>query len=122
MALLSYADVPKNQPYNIPLLMPPLPNKTVNEQNVGRNLSYGFAPKCFESNAQNPHIGWSPNVHKGETSIETEPTRAQVEILCQAIRVPDEDMPIYPNMVCFPMYKHFFWARSLHLTAFQINL
>lgn len=70
-------------------------------------LSYGFAPNIVPSHIPNPARGgniigwtvggnndiapsssWNENVHY--------PIRTQIEIPCQAIFVPDEDMPNYP--------------------------
>lgn len=94
-----------------PFKMPPLPGAYENSRNDGVHMSYGFAPNIIPSHIPNeqrqhgdshtdgPPIGWavqgstdssSHSSHAGDS-----PIQKQVEIPCQAIIVPDEDMPIY---------------------------
>lgn len=126
-ATLSYITQPRPQPppqpYTVtpgfpsvptPFGMPPLPNSVRDNNRVdGVSLSYGFAPNvvpCHIPNAQRqdsisrgPTIGWAigdipdgacVSSHAAE-DIPAE--NKQVEVLCRAIKVPDEEMPIYSN-------------------------
>lgn len=85
--------------------MPPLPN-----QPIGACLSYGFAPNAIPAHIPNPSqessidqfidnnaIGWAiQGDNLNSSNFETDSIRTQDEFPCQAILVPDEDMPIYP--------------------------
>lgn len=81
---------------------------------MGSQLSYGFAPNIIPSSVPNAyheqpshlseprfHIGWSiggdnvPSPSSSQDETVTDAIQRQTEIPCQAIRVPDEDMPIY---------------------------
>lgn len=91
--------------------MPPLPGSQ--NTNVGVQMSYGFAANISPAKIPNvrrddtvdmgPSIGWSiggggPAPHRNSTPSSAnihEPIQAQTEVPCQAIFVPDEDMPIY---------------------------
>lgn len=92
--------------------MPPLPGS--NSANMGVQLSYGFAENVSPSKIPNvrredtvdmgPSIGWSfgggggghstPSRNSSDSGVH-DAIQAQTEIPCQAIFVPDEDMPIY---------------------------
>ncbi|XP_031635619.1 calpain-B-like [Contarinia nasturtii] len=101
---------PGFQAFSNPFQMPPLPGST-NHYDSAR-LSYGFAPNitaCHIPNEQKPQaitqpsgpsIGWAlqNDLTDGcthSTPANDSPVEKQVEIPCQAIIVPDEDMPIY---------------------------
>lgn len=111
-----------------PFGMPPLPNSPLNNRVNGVSLSYGFAPNiipCHIPNerkqdshpkgpaigpANGPAIGWSigdktDGACISSHSAEDKPIEnKQVEVLCRAIIVPDEDLPIYsfgfPTVSC----------------------
>lgn len=96
--------------------MPPLPGS--NTANMGLQMSYGFAGNVSPAKIPNvrrddtvdmgPSIGWSigggggggsggfgtPSRNSSDSGVH-DPIQAQTEIPCQAIHVPDEDMPIY---------------------------
>lgn len=101
--------------------MPPLPNAQPNNRVDGVSLSYGFAPNIIpchipnerrqDSQAKGPTaIGWSigdktDGACISSHSAEDKPIKnKQVEVLCRAIVVPDEDLPIYsfgfPTVSC----------------------
>lgn len=102
--------------------MPPLPNSPYSA-NVGVQLSYGFAPSIEPAQIPNvpradsidsgPKLGWniggvgggsSSSSIPSRTSIDSgvhDPIKAQQEVPCQSIFVPDEDRPIY-SMFGFP--------------------
>lgn len=76
--------------------MPPLPDQRGNNPNIGSYLSYGFVPNVSPShltNIQTSHIGWL--IQNETINIENDRIKSEIEIPCQAIMVPDEDMPIY---------------------------
>lgn len=96
-----------------PFGMPPLPNRDSNPY-AGVNLSYGFAPNitpCHIPNVQRQGsypqaytpqaIGWNvgdkidggcaSRPEANDSPVENK----QVEVVCRAIIVPDEDMPVY---------------------------
>lgn len=94
--------------------MPPLPNTPNSNKYDGMSLSYGFAPNiipCHIPNVQRkdslpkgPSIGWSigdlvdsrrSGIPSPAPASDSPVENKQVEALCQAIIVPDEDMPIY---------------------------
>lgn len=95
-----------------PFGMPPLPNAARDNSRVdGVSLSYGFAPNvvpCHIPNAQRqdsvtkgPAIGWAIGDRTDGACMSSQPAQdtpaenKQIETLCRAITVPDEDMPIY---------------------------
>lgn len=120
------------QAFSNPYQMPPLPGS--NNQYDGARLSYGFAPNITACNIPNeqkpqantqpkgPSIGWAfqNDLTDGcaqSTPAEDSPVEKQVEIPCQAIIVPDEDMPIYsfgnPSVSCFYFNcDSFFFSRK----------
>lgn len=113
--------------------MPALPGS--GNSNIGAQLSYGFADNISPSKIPNvqrqdtvdtgPSIGWSFGSGNGSGSRNVDslsyrnsnninnihdPIQAQVEIPCQAIFVPDEDMPIYSfgqPYVSIPIFESF---------------
>lgn len=116
-AQLSYGGampaLPNQQPYQQFTGMPQMPSLPGSgNANMGAQLSYGFAANVSPAKIPNvrredtvdtgPSIGWSlggggapaPYRSSGGSGIH-EPIQAQVETPCQAIFVPDEDLPIY---------------------------
>lgn len=115
---LSYGGMPalpnQQQPYQqfagMPQ-MPPLPGSQ--NTNMGVQMSYGFSANVSPSKIPNvrredtvdmgPSIGWSfggggsapPRIPTPTTGNIHQPIQAQTEVPCQAIFVPEEDMPIY---------------------------
>lgn len=95
--------------------MPPLPNSTYGQsQPTGVQLSYGFSTNILPAQVPNavradsvdigPGIGWNIGGHSNSRSqgsssfdggVRDELAIAQVEKPCEAVYVPDEDMPIY---------------------------
>lgn len=123
-----------------PFGMPPLPNQE--NKYSGVNLSYGFAPNvtpCHIPNAQRPNnypqavgpqaigpqaIGWSigdrtDGACASRPAAEDSPAEnKQVEVVCRAIIVPEEDMPIYSfgdSSVSLLMNEHFFHIQNNQL-------
>lgn len=89
--------------------MPPLPNRD-NNRYSGVNLSYGFSSNISPCNIPNAQrqgsyptpqaIGWSIG-DKTDGSCASRPAEdspienKQMEVVCRAVIVPDEDMPVY---------------------------
>lgn len=108
---------PALPPFRNSLQMPPLPGSNFNNQIPGVNLSYGFSPNVTPcqipnerpsagypsvppiSSLSGPSIGWalqgSTDSASNAPAVNDTGIEKQVEIPCQAIIVPDEDMPIY---------------------------
>lgn len=93
--------------------MPALPINM--SQNIGTQLSYGFIPSVLPANTPNAvreinvgpvdnnTIGWTfqtedKTTHENFSNFETDSIRAQIEFPCQAIQVPEEDIPIYSSL------------------------
>lgn len=121
-AQLSYGGgmpaLPSQQPYQQFTGMPQMPALPGSgNANIGAQLSYGFAANISPSKIPNvrredtvdtgPSVGWSiggggigsagPPPYRNSNSNASihEPIEAQTEVPCQAVFVPDEDMPIY---------------------------
>lgn len=106
--------------------MPPLPGS--NYYNSGNaQLSYGFAPNILPTQIPNVHrndsiespgLGWNIGGGGGGRSIDSfdsgvlDPAKAQKEIPCQAIHVPEDEMPIYS----------FFGLDSVSIFSFSFNM
>lgn len=114
---MHYSMPQTNQPFvqGMPQ-MPALPSSNIYQQNThpsGMQLSYGFAPNIIPSHIPNivrddnvdqndgrPLVGWALGGNKSLTGSTDsgnvhDTIKAQAEIPCQAVIVPDEDMPIY---------------------------
>lgn len=101
--------------------MPPLPNARNNNRYDGVSLSYGFAPNVIPCNIPNepkqnspskgPTIGWAVGDQADGACVSSHAAEdgpienKQVEVLCRAIIVPDEDLPIYS--FGYPSVGHF---------------
>lgn len=103
--------LPGSQPAYSGMGMPQMPPLPGSNQNVGVQLSYGFAPGITPSHVPNvrrddsvdagPGIGWSfggnnstNSLHSNDSGVH-DTIQSQNEVPCQAVRVPEEDMPIY---------------------------
>lgn len=91
-----------------PFRMPPLPGTVDPSRIDGASLSYGFAPNVVPCNIPNeqrqngfsgPNIGWSIGDRTDGSCVsshaEDTVQKQEVETVCRAIIVPDEDMPVY---------------------------
>lgn len=92
--------------------MPQMPSLPGSNQNLGIQLSYGFAPNIAPCSVPNVHredsidsgptIGWSigggsstNSIHSNVSETVHDPIKAAIETPVQAVHVPPEEMPIY---------------------------